>query len=118
MIRLKYAAGECEYRIMARTVWARTPSCIYGGQARAKRREYARGPQALTDGNGCFDAEKKKQEESNALLMNNQGTGIRSGCGKSWARMTKDCTVIRYNKNCSRPMPSWSSCSKRFRKVN
>ncbi len=52
------------------------------------------------DGNGHFDAEKKKQEENNALLMKNDGT---ENPVKLWRElgelMTKDCTVIRYNKN-------------------
>jgi len=43
--------------------------CIYGGQiAGPNAVKYARGLQALPDGNGVFEAEKKKQEDSNASL--------------------------------------------------
>src|SRR6202050_5351166 len=96
-----YAAGECEYqyhgtnRVGAKSlVW-----CLYGGGiAGPNAVKYARGLQTLADGNGCFDAEKKKQESNNALLMKNEGT---ENPVKLWRElgevMTKDCTVIRYN---------------------
>ena len=72
-----FAAGECEYQYHgANRLGANSlVSCIYGGGiAGPNAVKYARGLQALPDGNGVFEAEKKKQEESNALLMNNQGT--------------------------------------------
>ena len=71
------------------------------------------------DGNGCFDAEKKRQEESNALLMNNQGT---ENPVKLWRElgelMTKDCTVIRYNKTLQQTDARLVELLERFRKVN
>jgi succinate dehydrogenase / fumarate reductase flavoprotein subunit len=73
-----YAAGECEYQYHgANRLGANSlVSCIYGGGiAGPNAVKYARGLQALPDGNGCFEAEKKKQEDSNALLMNNSGHG-------------------------------------------
>ncbi len=98
-----YAAGECEYQYHgANRLGANSlVSCIYGGGiAGPNAVKYARGLQAPADGNGCFEAEKKKQEESNSLLMNNQGT---ENPFRLWRElgelMTKDCTVIRYNKN-------------------
>src|SRR5271156_379838 len=72
-----FAAGECEYQYHgANRLGANSlVSCIYGGGiAGPNAVKYARGLQALPDGNGVFEAEKKKQEASNALLMNNQGT--------------------------------------------
>ena len=62
---------------MARIGWARTRwyrLLVYGGIAGPNAVERARGLQALPDSNGAEDAEKKKQEESTSLLMNNQGT--------------------------------------------
>src|SRR6267154_3899287 len=72
-----FAAGECEYQYHgANRLGANSlVSCIYGGSiAGPNAVKYARGLQALPDGNGCFDAEKKRQEDDNALLVNNQGT--------------------------------------------
>src|SRR5208282_6497616 len=98
-----YAAGECEYQYHgANRLGANSlVSCIYGGGiAGPNAVKYARGLQPLSDGNAFFDAEKKKQEESNSLLMNNAGT---ENPFRLWQElgelMTKDCTVIRYNKN-------------------
>jgi succinate dehydrogenase / fumarate reductase, flavoprotein subunit len=110
-----FAAGECEYQYHgANRLGANSlVSCIYGGGiAGPNAVKYARGLQALPDGNGCFDAEKKRQEEINSNgLMNNEGT---ENPFKLWRElgelMTKDCTVIRYNKNCSRRTRSWWSC--------
>ena len=73
-----FAAGECEYQYHgANRLGANSlVSCIYGGFiAGPNAVNYARGLQALTDGNGHFDAERKRQEEINALLMNNRGHG-------------------------------------------
>src|SRR5207253_961341 len=93
-----FAAGECEYQYHgANRLGANSlVSCIYGGGiAGPNAVKYARGLQTLPDGNGVFEAEKKKQEESNYLLMNNQGT---ENPFRLWRElgelMTKDCTVI------------------------
>ena len=83
-----FAAGECEYQYHgANRLGANSlVSCIYGGGiAGPNAVKYARGLQALSDGNAFFDAEKKKQEESNSLLMNNSGRKTRSACGRSSA---------------------------------
>src|SRR5580700_5051855 len=117
-----FAAGECEYQYHgANRLGANSlVSCIYGGSiAGPNAVKYARGLQALPDGNGVFEAEKKKQEESNALLMNNQGT---ENPFRLWRElgelMTKDCTVIRYNKNLQQTDAKLVEMLERFRKVN
>jgi len=117
-----FSAGECEYQYHgANRLGANSlVSCIYGGGiAGPNAVKYARGLQALPDGNGVFEAEKKKQEESNALLMNNQGT---ENPFRLWRElgelMTKDCTVIRYNKNLQQTDAKLVEMLERFRKVN
>jgi succinate dehydrogenase / fumarate reductase flavoprotein subunit len=117
-----YSAGECEYQYHgANRLGANSlVSCIYGGAiAGPNAVKYARGLQASSDGNGCFDAEKKKQEASNALLMNNQGT---ENPFRLWQElgevMTKDCTVIRYNKNLVQTDAKLVELLERYRKVN
>ena len=99
-----FAAGECEYQYHgANRLGANSlVSCIFGGAVA--------GPQAVQlcagagsrrpMGTDISTAEQKKQEESNALLMKNEGT---ENPVKLWRElgelMTRDCTVIRYNKN-------------------
>jgi succinate dehydrogenase / fumarate reductase flavoprotein subunit len=95
-------------------------SCIYGGGiAGPNAVAYARGLQGSTDGNGHFEAEKKRQEENNFLLMKNDGT---ENPVKLWRElgelMTKDCTVIRYNKNLLQTDAKLVEMLERFRKVN
>src|ERR1700751_5237010 len=117
-----FAAGECEYQYHgANRLGANSlVSCIYGGGVAGPNAvKYARGLQALPDGDGVFEAEKKKQEESNALLMNNRGT---ENPFRLWRElgelMTKDCTVIRYNKNLEQTDAKLVEMLERFRKVN
>ena len=97
-----YAAGECEYQYHgANRLGANSlVSCIYGGfVAGPAAVQYARNLK-LRPSNGHFDSERKQQEENNAMLMKSgwQGESI-----QLWRElgelMTKDCTVIRYNKN-------------------
>src|SRR5215469_3622051 len=80
---------------------------------------YVRGRQAVTDGSGHFDAEKKKQEENNALLLKNDGN---ENPVKLWRElgdlMTKDCTVIRYNKNLQQTDAKLVEFLERYRKIN
>src|SRR5580692_7587320 len=117
-----FAAGECEYQYHgANRLGANSlVSCIYGGSiAGPNAVKYARGLQARSDGNGCFDAEKKKQEESNSLLMSNSGT---ENPFRLWRElgelMTKDCTVIRYNKNLQQTDAKLVEMLERFRNIN
>jgi succinate dehydrogenase / fumarate reductase flavoprotein subunit len=116
-----YSAGECEYQYHgANRLGANSlVSCIFGGfTAGPNAVEYARSLQAAS-ANVHFEAEKKKQEESNALLMNNQGT---ENPFKLWRElgelMTENCTVIRYNKNLKETDAKLCGLLERFRRVN
>jgi succinate dehydrogenase flavoprotein subunit len=96
-----FAAGECDYQYHgANRLGANSLlSCIWGG--------FVAGPAALAyaqsagapAGNGHFEAEKKRQEEINAGLMRSDG---KENPFRLWGElgelMTRDCTVIRYNK--------------------
>src|SRR5437899_930958 len=117
-----YAAGECEYqyhggnRLGANSL----VSCIYGGGVAGPNAvKYARGLQGSTNGSSHYEAEKKKQEENNALLMKNEGT---ENPVKLWRElgelMTKDCTVIRYNKNLQQTDAKLVEMLERYRKIN
>jgi succinate dehydrogenase / fumarate reductase, flavoprotein subunit len=100
-----YAAGECDYSIHgANRLGANSlVSCIYGG--------FISGPHAVMHArnllkpssetmNGAFESERKRQEEINANLMKSSGD---ENPFRLWRElgdiMTKNCTVIRYNKN-------------------
>jgi succinate dehydrogenase / fumarate reductase flavoprotein subunit len=99
-----FAAGECEFQYHgANRLGANSlVSCIYGG--------FVSGPAAVryaksaksTDGvsNGVFDGERKRQEEINARLMKSDGT---ENPFRLWRElgdvMTRNCTIIRYNKD-------------------
>ncbi len=83
-----YAAGECEYQYHgANRLGANSlVSCIFGGfVAGPNAVQYARNLPAATS-NGHFDAEKKKQQEINALLdEERRRLRIPSSCGANWA---------------------------------
>ena len=63
--------------------------------------------------------ERKRQEEANALLINNQGN---ENPFKLWRElgdiMTRNCTVIRYNKNLQETDVKLVELLERFRRVN
>ncbi len=96
-----YSAGECEYQYHgANRLGANSlVSCIWGGfvagPAAVKYAQNVKGPAS----NGCFDSEKKRQEEINSHLIKSDGT---ENPFRLWRElgdvMTKNCTVIRYNK--------------------
>jgi succinate dehydrogenase / fumarate reductase, flavoprotein subunit len=98
-----YAAGECEYsyhganRLGANSL----VSCIWGGfVAGPNALQYARNAKS-SDGisSTVFDAERKRQEDANQSLISASGT---ENPFRIWRElgelMTKNVTVIRYNK--------------------
>jgi succinate dehydrogenase / fumarate reductase, flavoprotein subunit len=117
-----YAAGECEYQYHgANRLGANSlVSCIFGGGiAGPNAMKYARGLQQSTDGASFFDAEKKRQEAINAELMSSSGT---ENPFRLWQElgelMTKDCTVIRYNKNLEGTDSKLREMLERFGNIN
>ncbi len=116
-----YAVGECDYQYHgANRLGANSLlSCIWGGFVGGPAAvQYARShPTAAS--NGAFDAERKRQEEANALLVNNQGG---ENPFKLWRElgdiMTRNCTVIRYNKNLQETDVKLVELLERFRRVN
>ena len=79
---------------------------------------YARNLKAAPS-NGYFEAERKRQEENNASLMKSDGT---ENPFKLWRElgelMTKNCTVIRYNKNLQETDAKLVELLERFRHIN
>ncbi len=75
--------------------------------------------QQTAPGNGHFDSERKRQEEINAGLMKSEGN---ENPFRLWRElgelMTKDCTVIRYNKNLVRDGCQTRRILERFRNIN
>jgi len=116
-----YSAGECEYQYHgANRLGANSlVSCIFGG--------FVAGPNAVryakslqdSAGNGHFDAEKKKQEENNSLMMKSVGD---ENPFRLWRElgelMTENCTVIRYNKNLKETDGKLCAMLERFRRIN
>jgi succinate dehydrogenase flavoprotein subunit len=100
-----YSAGECEYQYHgANRLGANSlVSCIYGGFiAGPTAVKYASNLQKSAEavGNSYFESERKRQEEINAKLMKSDGSEnpflLWQALGDV---MTRNCTVIRYNKN-------------------
>jgi succinate dehydrogenase / fumarate reductase, flavoprotein subunit len=118
-----FAAGECEYQYHgANRLGANSlVSCIFGGfTAGPNAVRYARNQKAVTS-NGHFDSERKRQEEINAGLMQSSGKGNENPF-RLWRElgelMTKDCTVIRYNKNLQQTDAKLVELIERFQNVN
>jgi succinate dehydrogenase / fumarate reductase flavoprotein subunit len=116
-----FAAGECDYSIHgANRLGANSLlSCIYGGfLAGPNSVKYARGLQGAAP-NGTYDAERKRQEDINARLLSNQGD---ENPFKIWREMgdvmTRNCAVIRYNKNLEQTDTKLVELLERYRKVN
>ena len=116
-----FAAGECEYQYHgANRLGANSlVSCIFGGfTAGPNAVRYAKSQQAAAS-NGHFEAERKRQEEINAGLMKSEGT---ENPFKLWRElgelMTKDCTVIRYNKNLQQTDARLVEFLERYRNIN
>src|SRR5262249_16220560 len=97
-----FAAGECEYqyhganRLGANSL-ARSKFAAFRPVPNAVA--YAKGLQAITDGDAHFEAERRKQQENNETMMRSDGS---ENPFRLWRElgeiMTKNCTVIRYNK--------------------
>ena len=116
-----FAAGECEYQYHgANRLGANSlVSCIFGGfTAGPNAMRYARNQQAAAS-NGHFDNERKRQEEINAGLMKSEGN---ENPFRLWRElgelMTKDCTVIRYNKNLQQTDAKLVEFLERFQRIN
>jgi succinate dehydrogenase / fumarate reductase flavoprotein subunit len=119
-----FAAGECEYsyhganRLGANSL----VSCIYGGfVAGPQAMLYARNNTKSTDGvsSTVFDSERKRQDEANAGLLNSNGT---ENPFRLWRElgelMTRNCTVIRYNKNLQQTDAKLVEFLERFNNIN
>jgi succinate dehydrogenase / fumarate reductase flavoprotein subunit len=116
-----FAAGECEYQYHgANRLGANSlVSCIFGGfTAGPNAMRYAKNQQAAAT-NGHFDFERKRQEEINLRLMKSEGT---ENPFRLWRElgelMTKDCTVIRYNKNLVQTDTKLVELLERFQRIN
>ncbi|MGH9533069.1 MAG: succinate dehydrogenase flavoprotein subunit [Terriglobales bacterium] len=119
-----YAAGECEYayhganRLGANSLI----SCIWGGfvagpATMAYAKSQAKSAEAV--GNGVFDLEKKRQEEINARLMRSDGS---ENPFRLWREMgelmTRNCTVIRYNRALQETDVKLCEMLGRFQRIN
>ncbi|MGA9814059.1 MAG: succinate dehydrogenase flavoprotein subunit [Terriglobales bacterium] len=116
-----FAAGECEYQYHgANRLGANSlVSCIFGGfVAGPNAVNYARNLKAAPS-NGFFDTERKRQEENNATMMKSDGT---ENPFRLWRElgdlMTKNVTVIRYNKNLQETDAELCRLLERFRHIN
>src|SRR5580698_2506815 len=116
-----FAAGECEYQYHgANRLGANSlVSCIHGGFiAGPAAMQYARN-QTAAPSNGHFDAERKHQEENNALLMKSDGKENPFSLWREFGElMTANCTVIRYNKNLRETDAKLCEMLERFRHIN
>ncbi len=116
-----FAAGEAEYQYHgANRLGANSLlSCIYGGfVAGPKATEYAKSLSAA-QGDGGHDEEKKRQEELNTRLLHSDGT---ENPFKLWRElgdtMTKNATVIRYNKGLQEADAKIYELLERYRNIN
>jgi succinate dehydrogenase / fumarate reductase flavoprotein subunit len=116
-----FAAGECEYQYHgANRLGANSlVSCIFGGfTAGPNAMRYAKSQQAAST-SGHFDSERKRQEEINAALMKSEGTENPFQLWRELGElMTKDCTVIRYNKNLQQTDVKLVEFLERYRRIN
>jgi len=116
-----FAAGECEYQYHgANRLGANSlVSCIFGG--------FVAGPAAFkcaqnlsaAPSNGHFEAERKRQEAENAKVMSSSGT---ENPFKLWLElgelMTKNNTVIRYNKTLEETDGQLCKMLDRYKNIN
>jgi succinate dehydrogenase / fumarate reductase flavoprotein subunit len=118
-----YACGEADYSIHgANRLGANSlVSCIYGG--------FVGGPEAVRYGqgvlksgsasNGCYENERKRQEEINGRLMKADGTENPFRIWKEMGDiMSKNVTVTRYNKNLQETDAKLVELLERYRNIN
>ena len=117
-----YAAGECEYQYHgANRLGANSlVSCIFGGFiAGPAAMQYSRNLQKSAATNGHFDVERKRQQELNARMMKSDG---KENPFLLWRElgelMTRNCTVIRYNKNLQATDAKLCELLERFQNIN
>ena len=117
-----YAAGECEYQYHgANRLGANSlVSCIFGGFiAGPAAMQYSRNLQKSVATNGHFDAERKRQQELNSRIMKSGGN---ENPFLLWRElgdlMTRNCTVIRYNKNLKAADSKLCELLERFQHIN
>ena len=117
-----YAAGECEYQYHgANRLGANSlVSCIFGGFiAGPAAMQYARNLQKSASTNGHFDAERKRQQELNARMMKSGGNENPFLLWRELGElMTRNCTVIRYNKNLQATDAKLCELLERFQHIN
>jgi len=116
-----YAAGECEYQYHgANRLGANSlVSCIFGGFiAGPAAMQYARNQKSPAV-NGFFEAERKRQQDLNARMMKSDG---KQNPFLLWRElgelMTRNCTVIRYNKNLQAADAKLCELLERFQNIN
>jgi succinate dehydrogenase / fumarate reductase flavoprotein subunit len=116
------AAGECEYQYHgANRLGANSlVSCIWGGfVAGPEAVKYAKNLKSGDVPSSVYDREKKRQEEINGRLMSSDGA---ENPFKIWRElgetMTKNVTVIRYNKNIQSADAKVVELLGRFRHIN
>jgi len=119
-----FAAGECEYgyhganRLGANSLL----SCIHGGFVAGPQAVlYARNNSKSTDtvSSTVYDSERKRQEEANAALLSSNGT---ENPFRLWRElgelMTRNCTIIRYNKDLQQTDAKLVEFLERFNNIN
>jgi succinate dehydrogenase / fumarate reductase, flavoprotein subunit len=116
-----FAVGECDYSIHgANRLGANSlVSCIYGGfVAGPKAVQYAKGL-APAEGDGGAAQEVKRQNALNQQLLSASGE---ENPFRLWRElgelMTRNCTVIRYNKNLDETDAKIVDMQERFKKIN
>jgi succinate dehydrogenase / fumarate reductase, flavoprotein subunit len=116
-----YAAGECDYQYHgANRLGANSlVSCIFGGFiAGPAALQYARNQKSAA-ANGYFDAERKRQRELNARMMRSDGNENPFLLWRELGElMTRNCTVIRYNKNLQATDAKLCELLERFQHIN
>ena len=116
-----FAAGESEYQYHgANRLGANSlVSCIFGGfTAGPNAVRYAQSLKAAPS-DGHFEAQRKQEEANNSMLMKSEGT---ENPFRLWRElgelMTKNCTVIRYNKALQETDGQLCEMLERFRHIN